>query len=268
MTRIISTFVLLLAMMVCAPLPAQTLQTVRHIVIDPGHGGEDLGTEGHGVLEKDLVLTLSQNLAEALREAYPSVMITLTRTEDEYPTLEERTHLANTLEADLFISVHANAAPNLLAHGIETFFLAPQGTAPGEPTPGQEELGPTRLLSDIGVVGDLHALIVEDLRREGALRGSAGLATTVQQTLVEVTGALDRGVRTGQFRVLRGARMPAIVVETGFLSNEDEGARLLTAEYQQRLIEGLVLAVGRYDRGCEAVASQWQLSAGRLAMGD
>jgi N-acetylmuramoyl-L-alanine amidase len=268
MARIISTIVLLLAMMACLPLSAQGLMTVRHIVIDPGHGGEDLGTEGHGVLEKDLVLELSMQLADALRASYPTVMVTLTRTGDDYPTLEERTHLANTLEADLFISVHANAAPNLLAHGIETFYLAPQGTAPGEPTPGQEELGPTRLLSEIGVVGDLHALIVEDLRREGAMRGSAGLATTVQNSLIETTGAMDRGVRTGQFRVLRGARMPAIVVETGFLSNEDEGERLLSEEYQTSLIQGLVLAVGRYDRGCEAVASQWQLSAGRLAMGE
>jgi N-acetylmuramoyl-L-alanine amidase len=262
------TFGLVLAMIPAAAMAQMPLHTVDRVVIDPGHGGDDLGTEGHGVQEKDLVLQMSLDLAAALRAAYPGLEVVLTRDSDTYPTLEERTHLANLLEADLFISVHANAAPNLQAHGIETFFLAAEGTAPGQVTPGQEDLGPTVIDTEVGVTGDVHALIVHDLHRQGALRGSARLADVVQSTLVDATGALDRGVRTGQFRVLRGAMMPAVVVETGFLSNEDEGSRLLTADYQQQIIDGLVRAVATYDEGQYAVAQQWQLSAERLALGE
>lgn len=262
------TFGLVLATIPAVGWSQMPLQTIDRVVIDPGHGGDDLGTEGHGVQEKDLVLGMSLDLADALRAAYPGLEVVLTRDSDTYPSLEERTHLANVVEADLFISVHANAAPNLLAHGIETFFLAANGTAPGQVTPGQEELGPTVVDTEVGVTGDVHALIVHDLHRQGALRGSARLADVIQSSLVDATGAFDRGVRTGQFRVLRGAMMPAVVVETGFLSNEDEGSRLLTAEYQARIIDGLVEAVGLYDQGQFAVAQQWQLSAERLALGE
>lgn len=242
-----------------APAPAG----LQRIVLDPGHGGEDLGTQGHGALEKELTLALALALQERLEEAFPGVEVRLTRTGDDYPTLDERAHLANAWQADVFISLHLNAAPNPLAEGIETFHLAPAGTAPGQIVPGQEEFGPARLFDPVGPTGALGAALLEDLRRVGAHRGSVHLAHTLQQALLLATGAHDRGVRTGQFRVLRGLRMPGVVVELGFLSHAREGARLLDAEYQTQLLEGLVAGLQALDARHVQVSMQWPVEATR-----
>jgi N-acetylmuramoyl-L-alanine amidase len=254
------------ACLMAPPTMAQSWSTIDTIVIDPGHGGEDLGAAGpEETLEKDLALQISLQLQAAIEEALPGVRVILTRTVDTYPTLEQRTHLANSVEADLFISLHLNSAPNVLAEGIETFYLAPVGTAPGQIIPGQEVLGPAEPQSDIGVHAELPWLIAEDLRRVGAMRDSAEFADALQVSLLASTDAMDRGVRTGQFRVLRGARMPAVVVELGFLTHEEEGARLLTADYQAQLVQGLMDGIAAYDAQCIQVASQWELQAHRIA---
>ena len=254
------------AFLVATPVMAQAWSTIDTVVIDPGHGGEDLGAAGpEETLEKDLALQISLQLRDAIEVALPGVRVILTRTADTYPTLEERTHVANAVDADLFISLHLNSAPNVLAEGIETFYLAPVGTAPGQVIPGQEELGPVALQSQVGVHAELPWLIAEDLRRVGAMRDSAEFADALQESLLASTDAMDRGVRTGQFRVLRGARMPAVVVELGFLSHAEEGARLLTADYQAQLVQGLMDGIAAYDAQCLHLASQWQLQANRIA---
>jgi N-acetylmuramoyl-L-alanine amidase len=271
MNRWLYTVGMLLAVWLAVPgvARAQGLQTIDCIVLDPGHGEQDLGTQGpDGVLEKDLTLALAQQLRDLLLERYPDIEVILTREADVYPTLEERTTLANQAGADLFISLHLNAAPNLQAHGIETFYLAPEGTAPGEPAPGRDSDAPQLVQAPIGVMGELPLLIQDDLARVGAMRDSAVFADLMQTQLIAATDALDRGVRTGQFRVLRGARMPAVVVELGFLSHAEEGARLLTADYQALLLDGVLSAVDAWDVRSQDVASQWMLHADRLALGD
>jgi N-acetylmuramoyl-L-alanine amidase len=217
------------------------------IVIDPGHGGEDAGATGaDGTLEKDLTLTYSIALRDALQVAMPEAVVVLTRYGDEYPSLEARAQLANRLDADLFLSIHANSATNLNARGVETFFLDPRGTAPGELVPGREHEGPCGVHHEVGVTGDVLAVVLDDLGRDGAQRRSAALAEAVQLRLVQASGALDRGVRQGQFRVLRGLRAPAVVVELGFLSNDSERAQLLSEDYRSLLVGGLVEAVTDY----------------------
>lgn len=218
---------------------------LRVVVIDAGHGGEDDGCVGAaGIPEKFLALKMSRRLRNAL-EPYVERVV-MSREDDSYPTLEERTWLANTEDADALISVHFNCAVNTLAHGIETFYLAPDGTVPGDPVPGGGE-DPSRLWHDYGVTGEIPELIVDDLRRAGATWRSAVLAEEVQRALIDATGAMDRGVRQAQFRVLRGCRSPAIVAELGFLSHAREGKEVFTSERLDELTTGMVDGLRAYD---------------------
>lgn len=237
---------------------AEQLTRVRTIVLDPGHGGEDTGTVGIcGREEKELILEYAFALRDALLERDPSLRVVLTREVDEYVPLEERTRIANEARADLFVSLHANAAPNPRASGVETFFLAPVGTALGDVVPGRLEDGPTRARQEVGVSGETLAVLMDDLRRDGAARESSRLAEHIQDALVRATGARDRGVREGRFRVLRGIRMPAVVVEIGFLSHEEEGRRLQDPAYQQRVIDGLVAGLTGFDAWAAVVMAEW-----------
>lgn len=217
-------------------------------MIDPGHGGADAGCIGvAGIPEKELTLKVSRRLRTALLERFPDLEIALTRDDDSYPPLEGRTHQANVMEADVLLSLHFNCAENHLANGIETFFLHPEGTAPGEEVPGLEHLGETLHCVEYGVAGEGVALIVDDLRRVGAMLDSARLAEEVQDALIDTTEMTNRGVRYARFRVLRGAHMPAVVAELGFLTNEDESELLFTNEVLDRIVEGLVEGLVGYD---------------------
>ena len=217
-------------------------------MIDPGHGGADAGCVGvSGIAEKELTLKIAHRLARALTSEFPALVIEMTRSDDSYPTLEDRTHLANVMEADVLLSLHFNCAENHLAEGIETFFLHPEGTVPGEEVPGLEHQGASLHRVEYGVAGEGAALIVSDLFRLGAMLDSARLAESIQRELVEATGMTNRGVRFARFRVLRGAHMPAVVAELGFLTNEDESERILTDEVLDELVDGLVSGLRCYD---------------------
>lgn len=227
---------------------AEELSEVRGVMIDPGHGGTDSGCVGvAGIPEKELTLKVSRRLRTALLARFPELEVELTREDDSYPTLEGRTHQANLMEADVLLSLHFNCAENHLATGIETFFLHPEGTAPGQEVPGLEHLGETLHHVEYGVAGEGIALIQNDLLRVGAMLDSARLAEEVQSSLIEATDMTNRGVRYARFRVLRGAHMPAIVAELGFLTNADESEVLFTAETLERLVTGLVDGLVSYD---------------------
>jgi N-acetylmuramoyl-L-alanine amidase len=226
----------------------ERLAQVQRIMIDPGHGGTDAGCIGiAGIAEKELTLKVSRRLRSALAERFPALETELTREDDSYPTLEGRTHQANLMEADVLLSLHFNCAENHLANGIETFFLHPEGTAPGEQVPGLEHLGETLHHVEYGVSGEAVALIEDDLRRVGAMLDSARLAEEVQGALIDGTAMTNRGVRYARFRVLRGAHMPAIVAELGFLTNSEESEALFTSETLDRIVSGLVEGLVSYD---------------------
>lgn len=255
--------------LVAAPIAAQddpalaerverppALTEIESVMIDPGHGGSDAGCIGvSGVAEKWLTLKISRQLRRALAEEYPELATGMTRDEDAYPTLEERTHMANLMGADLFLSLHFNCAENHLAEGIETFFLHPEGTSPGEEVPGLEHQGETLHRVEYGVMGDVSELIVSDLIRAGAMLESARLAESIQRELIDATRMTNRGVRFARFRVLRGAHMPAVVVELGFLTNEDESERLMTTEVLNELVAGMVAGLADYDASLRARAA-------------
>jgi N-acetylmuramoyl-L-alanine amidase len=221
---------------------------LRTLVLDPGHGGADGGTVGvAGIPEKLVVLQITRMLHDRLLEIDPGLRIVMTRDADVDVSLDERARIANLAGADAFVSLHLNAAPRAEVEGVETLTLLPLGTIPGETVPGREVEGPALPVAPVGVRGDLTAAIVADLRRAGASAVALVLAESVQRAVLQTTGAFDREVKQGRFRVLRGLSMPGIVVESGFLSHEVEGRKLVTSDWQACVIQGIVAGLVTWD---------------------
>ncbi len=230
----------------------------RLVVIDPGHGGYDSGTEvASPLFEKDLALQIALRLAGELRAR--GMRVALTRTGDYFVTLADRTAFANRAGADLFISIHLNSSSDVGTAGIETYYLnnttdrATIRLATMENSSGGAGYG-----TPSG--GDLN-YILSDMRQQYKANESVALASMIEaQTAADLQGSLGvqvsaRGAMRGPFYVLVGAHMPAVLVECGFLSNHDESARLASAQYQQVLARGIAQAVARYFEADAAVGN-------------
>ena len=208
----------------------------RTVVLDAGHGGHDPGTVSDWAREEEIVLDVTLRLADRLEAA--GVEVILTRDHDEFLTLQERSTFATT-ERNVFVSVHANAAPSRQAQGIETWVFG----RPLDPSlidraireNGGGELGAQRTAEAAEAADD----IAGDILSERQLNYSLGLAEHVQSRMVEATGATDRGVRQNLFYVIRNSRIPAILVELGFVSHPDEGRRLMRSDYRDALADAL-----------------------------
>ncbi|MBW7957619.1 MAG: N-acetylmuramoyl-L-alanine amidase [Deltaproteobacteria bacterium] len=211
------------------------------VVIDPGHGGEDTGAKGpSGLEEKDVTLRLALGLAETLKKR-DDLRVLLTRTADVFIPLEERTAFANRNGADLFISIHANAASNKDAIGIETFFLSFEATdedarrlAAFENSAGAHGAE----LAAAGAEDDIKSILL-DLANTMSHHESSAFAEMVHTTMVGGTGRENRGVKQAPFTVLVGATMPAVLIEVGFISNPSEEKWLSKADGQARLAESI-----------------------------
>ncbi|MBI9091304.1 MAG: N-acetylmuramoyl-L-alanine amidase [Desulfobacterium sp.] len=218
---------------------------VRRIVIDPGHGGKDPGAPGYlkNVWEKDVVLKISKRLAKKMRDRLKCDVI-LTRATDTYLTLEERTAIANTRNADLFISLHCNAAKNRKATGTETYFLNLATDDQAIEVAARENATSRKNISDL-------ESILNDLMKNAKINESSRLATKVQGTMCKglaknYSKIKNLGVKQAPFYVLLGARMPSILIETSFLSNKTECKRLVSSTYQERLCDAIIDGVERY----------------------
>ena len=218
---------------------------VNRIVIDPGHGGKDYGAPGYlrGVHEKDVVLEISKKLAEIIEKEIGCEVL-MTRKTDKYLTLEERTAIANTENADLFISVHANAARNHRAFGIETYFLNLTTDEEAIAVAARENSTSKKNISELDS-------ILQDLLNNAKINESSRLATYVQDSLCgHLAGSYsrinDKGVKQAPFYVLLGAQMPSILVETSFISNQRECRRLTDPGYQADLCEGIAKGLSEY----------------------
>jgi N-acetylmuramoyl-L-alanine amidase len=227
------------------------------VVIDPGHGGHDPGTEIAGtVVEKDLALAIALRLESALRDRGFATL--LTRQNDTFLTLGERTEVANRAHADLFISVHLNSSPDAGTSGIETYYLnnttdratirlarMENGVAGGYSAPGQSDLN----------------YILTDLRQGYKANESASLARMIEaETAADISTSLGLrvnalGAKKGPFYVLVGAEMPAVLVECGFLSNADEARELTDPRYQAAIADGVADAVVHYFNADAAVGN-------------
>lgn len=181
----------------------------------------------------------------------------MTRYGDRELPLEERTHLANQVDADLFLSLHYNAASHRRAVGFETYFLETRQVVPGRPTePGEPIAAAASSVTgvprppdnaDFGIAGDTLPAIRRDLQRARNHRLSGLLAEAVQKRMVANIMSIDRGVKQANFGVLRGAMMPAVVVEGGFMTHPGEGRRILYDSHRERMARALTEAVVRFD---------------------
>jgi len=218
---------------------------IHRIVIDPGHGGRDSGAPGvlPGVYEKNVVLAIAKRLADMLKKEL-GVEIIMTRKTDRYLSLEERTAIANTKRADLFISIHANAATNHNAYGIETYYLNLTTDNESIAVAARENATSEKNISEL-------QSILNDLMRNAKVNESSRFATYVQHGIIRsleknYSKIKDKGVKRAPFYVLLGAQMPAILIETSFITNRRECKRLRSAAYQKRLCEGIVAGVKKY----------------------
>jgi len=248
-------------------LPASALARqlalgVRRIVVDPGHGGKDYGAPGYlkGVHEKKVALQIARRLAKMLRGRLKCEVV-MTRNSDRYLTLEERTAIANTKNADLFISIHANSSRDRRAYGIETYFLNLATDDEAIRVAATENATSTKNISDL-------QSILSDLMQNAKINESSRLAGNVQSSLVRLLKSKhysrikDKGVKQAPFYVLLGAQMPAILVETSFISNPRECKRLTNPQYQQRLCEAIVEGVQQYIRDTSPTAFRHAPSTG------
>ena len=226
---------------------------VRRVVIDPGHGGHDTGTVGaEGTQEKDVALAISRKLRTILTEQ--GLEVTLTREGDRFVRLEDRARMANIARADLFISVHCNSLPQRSIRGIETYTLNLASDRYAIRLAARENATSEKGLNDL-------QFLLADLATRANTEESVRLASRVQAGLVGRLSSKERkihdlGTKEALFYVLLGTKMPAILVETGFLSNAEEEKRLSTSAYQDEVARALAAGVqdflGNRDRLAKA----------------
>ena len=229
--------------------PAPNDGTIKTIVIDPGHGGEDTGAIGPGgVKEKDITLAVAQELERELSEK-TGARILLTRTDDTYIELKERAAFANSVSADIFISVHVNAARRKGATGVETFFLSFEASDDEAREVAAFENNVVTLdgTADGAPTDDLKA-ILWDLTQTEAHHESAKLAESIQLSLTGVTNGDNRGIKQAPFIVLFGATMPAVLVEIGFISNPAEEKRLSRGKTQKLIARAISDGVEAFEK--------------------
>jgi N-acetylmuramoyl-L-alanine amidase len=234
---------------------------LRTIVIDPGHGGHDPGAAGAGGLaEKELTLDVARRVA-ALVEDDLGVRVVLTRARDQFVALRERTALANRERADLFVSIHANAARGSAATGAETYFLSTEATD-GAARRAAEDENRVIALEPRGRNGSADALrsILWDLAQSDFQQESSRVAEALQVQLDRALRRPSRGVKQAPFYVLGGAAMPAVLVEIGFITNPQEAERLRDDGYRERIARALAAGLAAYKRSYDqrvgAVARQ------------
>jgi N-acetylmuramoyl-L-alanine amidase len=219
---------------------------VKRIIIDPGHGGRDYGAPGRikGIHEKKIVLQIAQRLAKKIRKELKCEVI-MTRNSDKFLTLEERTAIANTKNADLFISIHTNANRDRRAYGIETYFLNLATDKDSILVAARENATSTKNISDLQI-------ILNDLMQNSKINESSRLAGYIQESMYKhlkkkgYSRIKNKGVKQAPFYVLLGAQMPAVLIETSFISNQRECKRLINSKYQDRLCEGIVFGIKKY----------------------
>ena len=225
---------------------------VTRIVIDPGHGGHDPGARGNGISEAALVLDVATRLEALLRKE--NVEVVLTRRTNAYVALEERTALANRSDADLFLSIHANASTVPAARGIETYFLNFAPNPEAEAIAARENAGSSKSMRHLPD-------IVQAIALNNKIDESRDFATIVQSTLYQGLRKTNRtlknlGVKQAPFMVLVGATMPSVLAEISFMSNSVEAALLKTDRYKQEIAEALMAGIMRYQNSLKKLGNR------------
>jgi N-acetylmuramoyl-L-alanine amidase len=210
-------------------------------MVDPGHGGDDGGARGaKGMQEKNAALELAKAVAAKLETA--GFQALLTRGDDTFIPLWDRAKDANRQGADLFVSLHLNAARARAARGSEVYFLS-LGKGDDDEVVATENAGAEAPTSGPDSV---VASILDDLAQKAFLQDSERLAVAIQGQLNRLAGIKERGVKQAPFIVLRGAAMPAVLVEVAFISNPREEAKLKDAAFRGKVADAITLGVRRY----------------------
>jgi N-acetylmuramoyl-L-alanine amidase len=222
------------------------------IVIDPGHGGSETGAVGPGgVEEKEVTLQIARRLAASVQRLFPCRVV-LTRDSDSVISLDDRTAVANHEKADLFLSIHANSSRASGARGSETYYLSleasdklSQEIASRENQPAVSG-GPGSSPAAAPARNPDLDFILWDLAQTAHLKESSELAEAAQEELNVLSGTENRGIKQAPFRVLVGATMPAVLVETAFISNPEEEKKLASPAFQQSVADAVARAIGRF----------------------
>lgn len=202
---------------------------LRHIVLDPGHGGRDTGARNARLRSQEKKLTL--DIADRVRQRLEILgyRVSITREEDRFVELRDRSRLANSLSADLFVSLHLNASVDKSVTGIETYAYTPRGA----PSSARQEVAASDRVFQNANVHDIANL---------------WLAYEVQRSMIINLKSRDRGVRHARFAVLEGLRCPGILIEGGYISSSVEGGRLCSTLYRQQLANAIVEGIRNYHR--------------------
>ncbi len=225
--------------------------TKRRIVIDPGHGGHDPGAIGpNGLREKDVVLDIALRLKKILL-ADPSNEVFLTRETDIFLPLEERTAIANEKNADLFVSIHANASIRRRTEGIETYLLNWTNDEEAMRVAARENAISLKKMREMHRQMDILEMIKNDLMRENKRDESIKLAHYIQKSMISTLNngykqRINLGVKQALFYVLFGAKMPSVLVEVSFISNPKEERLLSKESYRTQIAKAIARGLNRY----------------------
>ena len=217
---------------------------IRRVVIDPGHGGIDPGCVGKkGDQEKNIVLDVTRRLKKIL-ESKENLEVIMTRESDIFLDPESRTVIANQKQADLFISIHANASRNRKLSGVESFYLNFSQDPSVIETAARENATSTKKISEMKE-------IIERIVQNTKISESKELAEVIQNNLVKslsqkYSNVKSLGVKGGPFWVLIGGEMPSVLLEISFLSNPTEELRLKSSQYRQRIVQGIYEGIMEY----------------------
>ncbi|XMB48932.1 N-acetylmuramoyl-L-alanine amidase [Pseudomonas fluorescens] len=221
------------------------------VVVDPGHGGKDPGAIGSkGQREKDVVLSIAQLLAKRLKRER-GFDVKLVRNDDFFVPLRKRVDIARQHKADMFISVHADAAPRLTASGASVYALSEGGATSAtarfmaQRENGADLLGATTLLN-LKDKDPMLAGVILDMSMNATIASSLQLGSSVLGSLQNITSLHQKRVEQAGFAVLKSPDVPSILVETGFISNARDAQRLVTARHQQAVADGLFEGLKRY----------------------
>lgn len=203
---------------------------VKTVFLDPGHGGKDVGAEGRYYSEKNLTLRLAEKVRVRLRKAGFNVI--MSRRADAYLTLAKRADIANKYKADIFVSIHFNSAANKKVYGLETYCMTPVGASSSNASKIEWKRYP----------GNTHD------------KNNFALAYLMQRSMLQYSRALDRGVKHARFLVLRDVKMPAVLIECGFLSNPNSERIIGTDRYLDQIARGIAQSIINYKRAAEDAA--------------
>lgn len=247
-----------ITLLISSATPIRTGFKVDTIVIDAGHGGKDPGTHGVSALEKHITLSIAKKVGNYIKQNVPGVKVVYTREDDRYIPLDERANIANKIKADLFISIHANALSRSEVHGTETYVMGPH-KADGNMEVAKRE-------NAVILLDENHeeryegfdpnspeSYILFSLAQSAYQESSVKLADLIESQFKERVGRRSLGVKQAGFWVLWRTSMPSVLVEVGYLTNQNEEKYLSGDNGQDLIASGIYRAFKEYKNQIESV---------------